>query len=161
MLILLLPLKHHPIKSLSLRFIPSASSLPMTPVSSPPGLAQATSTLIAYHANGNLNLQHAFKTKSHCDCITTFNAIMTRLAAHSCSVDLQIWTMRPALLIRKPSPSSRMPSFSLSHLTCIAATKQNKPFAHSRTTSLQSWLVLMQPFPHSFGTCFSHRLNLP
>jgi hypothetical protein len=46
--------------------------------------------MIAFHADGNLILQQAFKTKSNCPCIAAYNAIMTRLAAQGLSVDLQI-----------------------------------------------------------------------
>ncbi len=46
--------------------------------------------VIAFHANGNLILQQAFKTKSNCHRIAAYNAIMTRLAAQGLSVDLQI-----------------------------------------------------------------------
>jgi hypothetical protein len=46
--------------------------------------------MIAFHANGNLLLQQAFKSKSGCHCITGYNTIMTRLAARGLSVDLQI-----------------------------------------------------------------------
>jgi hypothetical protein len=46
--------------------------------------------MIAFHANGNLILQQAFKSKSNCHCIAAYNAIMTRLAARGLSFDLQI-----------------------------------------------------------------------
>jgi hypothetical protein len=46
--------------------------------------------MIAYHADGNLILQQAFKTKSDRHCIAAYNAIMTHLAAKGLSVDLQI-----------------------------------------------------------------------
>ena len=46
--------------------------------------------MIAFHADGNLILQQAFKTKSDRHRIATYNAIMTRLAARGVSVDLQI-----------------------------------------------------------------------
>ena len=46
--------------------------------------------MIAYHANGNLILQQAFKTKSDRHRIAAYNTIMTRLAAKGLSVDLQI-----------------------------------------------------------------------
>ncbi len=46
--------------------------------------------MIAFHANGNLILQQAFKSKSDRHRITAYNAIMTRLAAQGLSVDLQI-----------------------------------------------------------------------
>jgi hypothetical protein len=37
--------------------------------------------MIAYHANGNLILQQAFKSRSNTHCIAAYNAIMTRLVA--------------------------------------------------------------------------------
>jgi len=46
--------------------------------------------MIAFHADGNLILQQAFKTKSDCHRIAAYNSIMTRLATRGLSVDLQI-----------------------------------------------------------------------
>ncbi len=46
--------------------------------------------MIAFHTDGNLILQQAFKTKSDRHHIATYNSIMTRLAARGLSVDLQI-----------------------------------------------------------------------
>jgi hypothetical protein len=46
--------------------------------------------MIAFHADGNLILQQAFKTKSDCHHIATYNLIMSRLAARGLSIDLQI-----------------------------------------------------------------------
>jgi hypothetical protein len=46
--------------------------------------------MIAFHADGNLILQQAFKSKSNHHCIAAYNAIMTCLAARGLSVDLQI-----------------------------------------------------------------------
>ena len=37
--------------------------------------------MIAFHADGNLILQQAFKTKNDHHCIAAYNTIMTRLAA--------------------------------------------------------------------------------
>ncbi len=46
--------------------------------------------MIAYHADGNLILQQAFKTKSDCHRIAAYNSIMTCLAAKALFFDLQI-----------------------------------------------------------------------
>jgi hypothetical protein len=46
--------------------------------------------MIAFHANGNLILQQAFKSKSDCHCIAAYITIMMRLAARGLSVHLQI-----------------------------------------------------------------------
>ena len=37
--------------------------------------------MIAFHSDGNLILQQAFKTKHNPHCIVAYNSIMTRLAA--------------------------------------------------------------------------------
>jgi hypothetical protein len=46
--------------------------------------------MIAYHANSNLILQQAFKTRNDCHRIAAYNSIMTRLAACGLAVNLQI-----------------------------------------------------------------------
>ncbi len=46
--------------------------------------------MIAHHADGNLILQQAFKTRSNKHRIVAYNAIMTRLTARGLAVDLQI-----------------------------------------------------------------------
>jgi hypothetical protein len=46
--------------------------------------------MIAYHANSNLILQQAFKSRNDCHRIAAYNSIMTRLAARSLAVNLQI-----------------------------------------------------------------------
>jgi hypothetical protein len=46
--------------------------------------------MIAHHADGNLILQQAFKTRSDKHRIEAYNAIMTRLSARGLVVDLQI-----------------------------------------------------------------------
>jgi hypothetical protein len=46
--------------------------------------------MIAYHADGNIILQQAFKSRGNTCCIAAYNAIMTCLAACGLSVDLQI-----------------------------------------------------------------------
>jgi hypothetical protein len=46
--------------------------------------------MIAYHSDGNLILQQAFKTRSDRQQIAACNAIMTRLAARGLAIDLQI-----------------------------------------------------------------------
>ena len=46
--------------------------------------------MIAYHADGNLIFQQAFKSWSLTHCIAAYNAFMTCLVAQGLSVDLQI-----------------------------------------------------------------------
>jgi hypothetical protein len=46
--------------------------------------------MIAFHADGNLILQQAFKSKSNRHHIAAYNAIMLCLAARALLVDLQI-----------------------------------------------------------------------
>jgi hypothetical protein len=45
--------------------------------------------MIAFHADGNLILQQAFKSKSDRHCIATYSAIMTHLSVRGLSFDLQ------------------------------------------------------------------------
>ena len=59
--------------------------------------------MIAFHADGNLILQQAFKTKRDRHGIAAYNAIMTHLASRGLSVDLQILHLtKPARLTKKP-----------------------------------------------------------
>ena len=46
--------------------------------------------MIAFHANGNLILQQAFKTRNNHHGIAAYNAIMTQVAARGLTVNLQI-----------------------------------------------------------------------
>ncbi len=46
--------------------------------------------MIAYHADGYLILQQAFKNRSDTHCITAYNAITTCFTASGLLVDLQI-----------------------------------------------------------------------
>jgi hypothetical protein len=46
--------------------------------------------MIAFHADGNLILQQAFKTRNDNHPIAAYNAIMTRLAARGLAVSLKI-----------------------------------------------------------------------
>ena len=45
--------------------------------------------MFTFHADGNLILQQAFKSKSDRHCIAAYNAIMTHLSARGLVVDLQ------------------------------------------------------------------------
>jgi hypothetical protein len=53
--------------------------------------------MIAFHADGNLILQQAFKSKSDRHQIAAYNATMTHLAARGLSVDLQILDNKASL----------------------------------------------------------------
>jgi hypothetical protein len=57
--------------------------------------------MIAFHANGNLILKQAFKSKSNRHCIAAYNAIMMRLAARGLSVDLQILNNKANVAYKK------------------------------------------------------------
>ncbi len=56
--------------------------------------------MIAFHADGNLILQQAFKTKSDCHHIAAYNLIMMCLAARGLSVDLQILDNEASLVYK-------------------------------------------------------------
>ena len=119
--------------------------------------------MIAYHSDGNLIFQKAFKTKRDRHCIIAYNAIMTLLAAQGLSVDIQILDNETSAGYKKDITLKwNAKSLSQSCQACIIATEWSAPFARSRTTSWQSWLVLMPRIPlTSYGTCSSHRVNSP
>jgi hypothetical protein len=96
--------------------------------------------MIAYHADGNLILQQAFKSRSNTHCIAAYNAIMTRLAARGLSVDLQILDNKAIAATSMPSPLHGKPSFSWSLWICIAGTMLSKQSERSRPTFFPSWL---------------------
>ncbi len=56
--------------------------------------------MIAYHADGNLILQQALKSRSNTHRIAAYNAIMMRLAARGLSVDLQILDNKASVAYR-------------------------------------------------------------
>jgi hypothetical protein len=115
--------------------------------------------MIAYHANGNLILQQAFKTRNDRHRIVAYNAIMSRLAARGLAVDLQILnneasaTYKEAITVKWKANSSLFPQ------TCTAGIGQSAPSARSRATSCLSWQGWTLHFPRISGTCFSHRQN--
>jgi len=57
--------------------------------------------MIAFHADGNLILQQAFKTKSDRHHIAAYNSIMMRLAARGLSIDLQILDNEACLVYKE------------------------------------------------------------
>jgi hypothetical protein len=96
--------------------------------------------MIAFHTNGNL-ISSSKLSSPRTTAITLWPTMPLYHAWQSKILQLifKSLAMRPVQLTRKLSPSSGMPSSSLSRLICIAATRQNVPSPHSRTTSLQFW----------------------
>ncbi len=117
--------------------------------------------MIAFHADGNLILQHAFKSKSDYHQIAAYNAITTHLTARGLSVDLQIRGNKASMEYKEAITFKWNAKFQLSHRTCIAETWLNALFAHSRITSWQFLLASTLPFHLAFGTFFFHRPSSP
>jgi hypothetical protein len=69
--------------------------------------------MIAFHTNGNLILQQAFKTKSDHHCIAAYNTIMTCLAAQGLSVDLQILDNKASAAYKEASTFKWKATFQL------------------------------------------------
>jgi hypothetical protein len=69
--------------------------------------------MIAFHADGNLILQQAFKNKSNRHRIAAYNAIMTRLAARGLSVDLQILDNKASTAYKEAIIFKRKATFQL------------------------------------------------
>ncbi len=144
--------RSHPIRSLS-RCTLSASSTQMTLVAFQSGHAQETNmswlpfTLMAILSS----------RKCSSPRVTTTTLWSTNPLWHAWQLEvLQLIskssTVRPVQLTRKLSLSSGMPSSNSFRLICISVTKQNAPFARSRTTSSQFWPALIPYFPHTFDT---------
>jgi hypothetical protein len=91
----------------------------------------------AYHVNGNIILQKAFKSRSNTHRIAAYNTIMTCLAAQGLSVNLQIMDNKSSAAY-KPSPSPGKPSFSWSLWICITRTVLSKQSECSMPTSFPS-----------------------
>ena len=113
--------------------------------------------MIAHHADGNLILQQIFKTRSDKHRIAVYNAIMTRLAARGLAVDLQILDNEASAAYKHTITVTWQVKFQLVPPDMHHHNRVQS--AHSRITSLPSWLALTQPFPRTFGTFSSHRQN--
>jgi hypothetical protein len=117
--------------------------------------------MIAFHADGNLILQQAFKSKSDRHQIAAYNAIMTRLAARGLLVDLQILDNEASAEYKEAITFKWNAKFQLVPPDMHHQNQLNALFAHSRTTSWQFLLASTPPFHRTFGTFFCHRLNSP
>jgi hypothetical protein len=115
--------------------------------------------MIAFHTNGNLILQQAFKSKSDRYCIAAYNAIMLHLTARGLSVDFQILDNKASVAYKVAITLKRNAKFQL--VLRIAATGLNALFAHSRAISLQYWPASISHFPRTIGAFFCYRLNSP
>jgi len=117
--------------------------------------------MIAFHADGNLILQQAFKTKSDHHRIAAYNSIMMRLAARGLSVDLQILDNEASSAYKEATTFKWNAKFQLVPPDMHHHNRGSVSFAPSRTTSWQSWRASMPLFLPTFGISFSHRPNLP
>ena len=114
--------------------------------------------MIAFHADGNLILQQAFKSKSDRHQIAAYNAIMTPLAARGLSVDLQILDNEASAEYKKTITFKWNAEFQL---VPPDMHRQNRAECAICTFKERSWLFLpasTPPFHRTFGT-FYHRLN--
>jgi hypothetical protein len=115
--------------------------------------------MIAYHADGNLILQQAFKTRSNKHCISAYNTIMTRLAARGLSVDLQILDNEASAAYKHAITVTWQAKFQLvppDMHRCNQAERAIRTFKDHSFPSLPVWI---HPFPRIFGTYSSCRLS--
>jgi hypothetical protein len=115
--------------------------------------------MIAFHTDGSLILQQAFKSKSNCHCIAAYNANMTRLAARGLLADIQKLDNKASAAYKEAITFQWNAKFHL--VPPIVKTGLNALFARSRITSWQYWPASTPHFPCTFKTCFCHRLNSP
>ncbi len=78
--------------------------------------------MIAFHANGSLILQQAFKYKSNRHCIVAYNTIMSRLAAQGLSVDLHILNNETSATYKEAIAFKWYAMFQLVPPDCIITT---------------------------------------
>jgi hypothetical protein len=118
-------------------------------------------TMIAFHANGNLILQQAFKSKSNRHHIAAYNAIMTCLAARGLLVDLKILDNEASAAYKGAITFKWNTKF---HLVPPGKHCQNW-VEHAICTSKDHFLAILLAltlhFPPTFGTSFCHRPNSP
>jgi hypothetical protein len=117
--------------------------------------------MIALYANSNLILQQAFKTKSDHHRITAYNTIMSCLVARGHSVDLQILAKKASSAYKEAISFKWNATFHLVPPDMHCCNPAKCAICMFKVTSWQSWLALMRPFHLTFGTSFSHKLNLP
>jgi hypothetical protein len=108
--------------------------------------------MIAYHADGNLILQQAFKTRSDKHRIAAYNSIMTRLAACGLSVDLQILDNEASAAYKQAITFTWQSKFQLVLPEMHCCNRAECAIRLSRTTSSPSLRVWTSPSPHTFGT---------
>ncbi len=95
--------------------------------------------MIAFHADGNLILQQAFKTRNDRHRIAAYNAIMSQLAARGLAVDLQILDNEASAAYKEAITVKWGAKFQLvPPRTCTAGIEQSEPSALSRATSCLS-----------------------
>jgi hypothetical protein len=117
--------------------------------------------MIAFHADGNLILQQAFKTKSDCHRIAAYNLIMTRLAAHGLSVDLQILDNEASLAYKEAITFKWNANFQLVPPDMHRRNRAERAIRTFKDNFLAIWQGLMPLFLLTCGISFSHRPNLP
>jgi hypothetical protein len=69
--------------------------------------------MVAFHADGNLILQQAFKSKSNRHRIAAYNTIMMHLAARGLSVDLQILDNKTSAAYKEAITFKRNTTFQI------------------------------------------------
>jgi hypothetical protein len=107
--------------------------------------------VIAYHADGNLILQQAFKSRSDTHRIAAYNSIMTRLAARGLSVNLQILDNKASAAYKQAITFTWQAEFQLVPQTCIVNAVLSMQSGRSRPTSFPFWPVWIHHSPHTLG----------
>ncbi len=155
------PTTHHPrwtfppIKSSS-RYTPSSDCTDDTgcfPVKARLGNQYV---MIAYHADGNLILQQAFKTRNDRHRIAAYNAMMSRLSARGLAVDLQILDNEASTAYKEAITVKWKAKFQL-----VPPDMHRRNRAERAICTFKShFLSILAGVDTVFSpTCFSHRWN--
>jgi hypothetical protein len=119
--------------------------------------------MIAFHANGNLILQQAFKSKSNHHYIAAYNAIMLCLTARGLSVDLQILDNEASTAYKEAITFKMNTKFQLvpsdmhhsNRAECAIFTFKDHFLAILARDGLFSWMILFCSVDYTTSRCRS------
>jgi hypothetical protein len=117
--------------------------------------------MITFHADGNLILQQAFKSKSDRHRIAAYNAIMIRLSARGLSVDLQILNNKASVAYKEAITFKWNEEFQLVPPDMHCQNRAERAICTFKDHFLAILAASTLHFPCTFGTFFCHRPNSP
>jgi hypothetical protein len=117
--------------------------------------------MIAFHADGNLILQQAFKSKSDRQRIAAYNAIMICLAVRGLLVDLQILDNKASMAYNEAITLKWNAKFQFVPPDMDCQNRAERAICRFKDHFLAILAGVDFAFHCTFGTFFFHRLNSP